>query len=158
MPQNRINPNLIHLISIRVLKTKLELSKKMLDSPKKIGGFQLETNSESAFNFDDNRMRFRLFLKLSGRDKNEKPVGIEGEYDIEFHYQIENLNDFIIKEEGEDFSVGDDLGGTIAGISYSTARGIILERTNGTDFNGIILPVINPKELLVNKQITEEDK
>ena len=157
MPKSKINPDLIHLITVRVLKTNLELSDKMLDRPKKIEGFQIGTNSESSFNFEDKKMRFRLFLKLSGHNKQNKPVGIEGEYAIEFHYHIENLDDFLSKNEGEDeFSIGEDLGGTIASISYSTARGIILERTNGTDFNGIILPIINPKEILFNDPIQEK--
>lgn len=43
------------------------------------------------------------------------------------------------------------LGTTLMGIVYSTARGIILERTQGTFFNGVILPVINPNKLIKPK-------
>ena len=59
------------------------------------------------------------------------------------------MRDFISYEENkEDYTIDSQLGATIAGISYSTARGIVLERTNGTYFNGVILPVLNPRELL----------
>ena len=159
MAASKIKPELIHLIGIRVLKSHLEVSDKLMDKPRKIDGFEMGSSSESGFNFDEKLMRFRLRLKLTGHDKSQKPIGIEGEYAIEFNYHIENMDDFLTKkEEQDDYIVGDDLGGTIAGISYSTARGIILERTQGTDFNGIIIPVINPKELLVSESANPEVK
>ena len=37
---------------------------------------------------------------------------------------------------------------TLAGISYSTLRGIIFEKTSDTPWGGLTLPVINPKLLL----------
>jgi len=150
MSASKIKPELIHLIAIRVLKSHLEVSDKLMDKPRKIDGFKMGLSSESGFNFDEKLMRFRLGLKLFGHDKSEKPIGIEGEYAIEFKYHIENMDDFVTKKDDHGkYLVSDDLGGTIISISYSTARGIILERTQGTDFNGIILPVINPKKLLV---------
>jgi hypothetical protein len=48
------------------------------------------------------------------------------------------------------------IGATIAGISYSTSRGIVLERTLGTDFGGIILPVIDPAELIRKDTFTQK--
>lgn len=40
------------------------------------------------------------------------------------------------------------LAASLVGLAYSTARGIILERTSGTILNGIIIPVIDPMKLL----------
>lgn len=33
-------------------------------------------------------------------------------------------------------------------IIYSTSRGLIYEKVQGTDLNGLILPVINPHVLI----------
>lgn len=41
------------------------------------------------------------------------------------------------------------LGATLLGTAYSTARGIIFERTRGTYFDGVILPVIDPFKVLL---------
>ena len=49
----------------------------------------------------------------------------------------------------EDFSVSAMIGATLAGIAYSTTRGIILDCTQSTDFKGVLLPVINPQQLLL---------
>jgi hypothetical protein len=40
------------------------------------------------------------------------------------------------------------LGGALCGIAYSTAWGIVLERTASTLFGGVVLPVIDPNILL----------
>ena len=82
-------------------------------------------------------------------------MGIEGEYHIEFEYHVENLDDFVTGGESNESKVVENiLGATIAGISYSTARGIILNRTQATNFNGVLLPVINPADLLKEDTFT----
>ena len=100
-------------------------------------------------------MRFRLFIRLDGQNEKEEVMDLRGEYHIEFVYQVENLDEFMEENEAETegFVVSDELGATIAGISYSTARGIILDRTHATYFNGVILPVLNPRDLLANESV-----
>jgi hypothetical protein len=43
-----------------------------------------------------------------------------------------------------------DLGNALSAITYSTARGILLTRLQGTAFQDFILPIINPNNLLNN--------
>lgn len=43
------------------------------------------------------------------------------------------------------------MGATLLGIAFSTARGIIFERTRGTFFDGVILPVVDPFKVLEEK-------
>ncbi|GAH33667.1 unnamed protein product [marine sediment metagenome] len=90
--------------------------------------------------------------------QNDKELGLNGEYGIEFLFEIDNFEEFIEKNDEEkhtdgtndqeDSMVSGVLGGTLMGIVYSTARGMILERTQGTYFKGVILPVINPNDLI----------
>lgn len=149
MAKQLVDPDKIILFSIRILKAHFEVNEEVLDQPKETLKFDLGLKSETAFNLEEKNLRFRVYISIEGADKDDKPNGIRGEYDIEFHYHIENLDEFVIKgDKSEEIFFRDDLGGTIAGISYSTARGIILDRTQATDLNGIILPVINPYNLL----------
>lgn len=127
-----------------------------MNEPKEIHGFNLGTKSQSGFSLKEKLLRFRVYIRLIGYDKERKNIGIEGEYVIEFLYKIENLDDFITHTDKEgEFSVGVDLGATIAGISYSTSRGIVLDRTQGTYFNGVLLPILDPKDLLEIDSFTE---
>lgn len=149
----KVEPDKIHLQKIRILKADFKVDEDLMDTESGVVHFKVDLKSEPGFNLPDQMMRFRLNVRLTGYDEESEPVGVTGEYCIDFIYMIENLEDFIsMEEDGENFGVDEDLGATIAGISYSTARGIILDRTQHTDFNGAILPVINPYELLERKE------
>ena len=150
-----VKPELIHLHGIRVIKAHIEMASKLMDEPQEIDGFSVGAKSESGFNLDKNFLRFRLFIKIKGRGKKGKSIPINGEYIIEFHYLIENLKSFAHFPK-DDYMIEEAIGATIAGISYSTSRGIVLERTLGTDFGGIILPVIDPAELIRKDTFTQK--
>jgi len=154
--KQRIAPDKIHLTGIRILKSHFEVDTSTMDESSAIHSFQTGLKSESGHNLDDNYQLFSLFVKIQGLDADEKLIGVNAEYHIDFHYFIDNLGDFITKDDkSEEFLLGSDLGATLAGISYSTCRGIILDRTQTTDFNGLILPVINPLKLIEEDTFTE---
>jgi hypothetical protein len=60
---------------------------------------------------------------------------------------VDNLKE-LVQIQGSISTIDGRLAATVLGIAYSTARGIVVERTQGTFFNGAILPVINPSSLL----------
>jgi hypothetical protein len=43
-------------------------------------------------------------------------------------------------------------------IAYSTARGIILQSTQSTILDGVILPVIDPKDLFNDSSFANEEE
>lgn len=153
---NRIKTDKIHLFSINVFKSNLNTTDEYLDSPAEPEDIKVGYSQESGFNLDDKVVRIRLDIQLEGFDEKENELGLKGEYGIEFFFRVDNFEEFLEDDEEELSENGDEdqklisavLGGTLMGIIYSTARGIILERTQGTYFNGVILPVINPKDLL----------
>ena len=140
------------LLKVTVFKAHLEANEAFRDTPKPINEFGVETATDSAFNFKDKLCRFRLYLKFTAIDSEKNQVGLDAEYGIEFHYQIDNLNDYLIHKEGNEVQVDTGLGTTLCAISYSTARGIILERMQGTYFDGAILPIVDAGKLLNSKQ------
>lgn len=161
MSKPKVIPEKIHVQGVRILKSHFEVSD--ANTQLEIGSFSMGFKSEAGFNIEDNQHVFSLYIKIKGLNKEEEYIGVSGEYHIDFYYFIENLEEFIHWEEekegmGEDdknFSVSQVLGATIAGISYSTSRGIILDRTQATDFSGVLLPVINPSLLLTEDSFTD---
>lgn len=89
----------------------------------------------------------RLEALLDGINKKEEPIGIQGNFGIEFHFRVDNLEAFLENKEGENKIQG-LLGTTLISIAFSTARGIIFEKTLNTPLNGIILPVIDPAAMI----------
>lgn len=146
-----IVPEEIHLLKIHVFKSNLETSEAFLNNPTEIEGFTMGFFHEKAHNLEENRVRIRLHVTLDGVNEKEENMGLKGEYGIEFHYMVENMKNFI-QNDGDSTQISLELGATLIGMSFSTARGIILERTQGTFFNGVILPIIDVTKVLTNEQ------
>lgn len=70
MTKTNINPELIHLIGVRVMKAHMQVTDEFMESPKEVPSFKLGSKSETGFNVDENYLRFRLFTKLEGQDEN----------------------------------------------------------------------------------------
>ena len=72
-----------------------------------------------------------------------------------FFYKAENLNNYITedKEKGWKFKDKRHLGllTTLIGISISTMRGIMIEKSKGTLLDGKMLPIINPNTFIKNQ-------
>ena len=154
----RIKPEKMNLLGINVMKTSIIPSKKFLKSRQDPDHITVGCSHNSKFDFDEGAVLIILDVKLSGMDKNNKEIGLEGDFCIEFLFRIENFDEFVIEsketvdnKEVTTKQVDGILGGALMGICYSTARGIILERTKGTPFrdSGMIIPVINPNDLLM---------
>lgn len=147
--QAKVIPDKIHLVSINIFKANLETTDEYLESPQKSASFEFNIGHKIAHNYDEDRSRYRLFFLLNALDADGDPLGVEVEYGIEFHFQVDNLKDLTKKIEEGQLQVSLDLAATLFAMAYSTARGIVFERTRGTFFDGVILPVINPYEALM---------
>ncbi|MFT7381115.1 MAG: hypothetical protein ACI9Z3_000997 [Roseivirga sp.] len=149
MSSVKVNPELIHLEGIKILKAHFEVDEELMDAESGMESFKVDLGSSPGFDLENKMVRLRLTINIKGVDGDEKEIGVRGSYCIDFIYMIENLDEYVSWEKsGEAFGVDENLAATISGISYSTARGIILDRTQVTEFKGIILPVIDPYQLL----------
>lgn len=146
-----IQPEKIHIISINIFKANLETQEAYLDHPVKPASFSFDFGNQIAHNFEDGRSRIRLFFHLAALNEADEKLGVEVEYGIEFHFQVETFQDFVkAKEEVPQINL--DFVATLLGMAFSTARGIIFERTRGTFFEGIVLPVIDPYKALLAEE------
>lgn len=102
----------------------------------------------TAFNIEEKNVRIRLTLELIANKDQDKPVGLSGEYLMEFILQVANLEEFVVENSDKTKSLETLLNSTLIGIIFSTARGIIYERTAATLLNGVILPVKVPSQLI----------
>ncbi|GJM32391.1 MAG: hypothetical protein DHS20C18_13920 [Saprospiraceae bacterium] len=143
-------PEKIHLISMNIFKANLETSDEFLDNPQKPepAAFAFAYANNIAHNFDLGRSRYRLFFTLTAQGAEQNPLGVKVEYGIEFHFLVDNFKDFVKEGKNKEVQIEISLAATLFGMAYSTARGIVFERTRGTFFAGVILPVIDPYEAL----------
>ena len=98
-----------------------------------------------------------LIIHLSSMPKEEDLSGIEASYHFSFFYRVDNLGELVtLKDENgsEELFVDSHLSNAIASITYSTSRGVLMARLQGTVLSNFFLPVVNPNDLL-QKNISE---
>jgi len=142
-----IHPELITILSIKIFKSNISATDEYMNDPVKPAGTEINVGQNTAFNLEKKNIRIRLIVKLEAKKNETESLGLTGEYVLEFHFHIDDLEQFIIKKDDKKY-IDSKLGGTLNGIVYSTARGIIYERTAATAFEGVVLPVIDPNLLL----------
>jgi len=151
MKKDKINPEAIHLLKVSVFKSLIERQEEFLDQPSiEPENYSFSFAQKTAFNHEEGRIRIQLFILLKAQGNNAANLGIQGEFGIEFNYKVDNLETLCTKGDDGKRHYYASLGTTLMSISYSTARGIILQQTQGSiiSLSGVILPVINPVDLL----------
>jgi hypothetical protein len=145
--QKLVVPAKIHFRSIRVIEAQLNSSTEYQDAPAKPDHYSFSIAKSIAHLPGKNFVRYRLHFLIEAREKEGAPIGLNARFTIEFHFEIENFPDNIIDKDGR-LQVNEALMATLLGMAYSTARGIVLEKTQNTYLGGIILPCIDPYAVL----------
>jgi hypothetical protein len=68
-----------------------------------------------------------------------------------FIYHVENLNDLAKPDDKNLIELHPGLAKALSSVTYSTSRGILLTRLQGTALQNFVLPIINPNTLLHKK-------
>ena len=139
-----VNPELIHLSSVDILKARIESEFDALSIDSMT--FQFTTSFQYGFNTEKKLVRCELEIKIDKKNEEGRIIA-ESSFTISFVYHIENFEDAVEEKEGGIVFDG-AMAATLAGISFSTARGMLLTRFQGTTFRDFILPVIDPKKSL----------
>lgn len=144
-----IDPSKIKINCINIFRTNINAEDSYVANPQEVIHAKVGLSQESRFDFANKLIAVRLNVVLEAINNDQELMGIKGEFGIEFNLSIDNLELFLEQKSSDNsIKVSGELGSTIMGIIYSTARGIILEKTQNSYLRGIILPVINPADLL----------
>lgn len=149
-PVPKLDPTKIQIDRITMIHGNLEATDAYLEKPQPPQQVKVDFGHRSGIDWKSNRTYTRLFVELDAENAKREGIGLKASYAFEFHFSIENLGDFAVKSEDGERVIHPILATTLMGIIFSTARGMVLERTKGTYLNGVILPVIAPKDLVNN--------
>jgi hypothetical protein len=145
---NLLKPELIQILEFRLIKG-------LMESPfdfkvKKIQSFDSTTNLELGFNQQENLVKADFTFDVSTISEENATPEARAVYQFAFIFQVENLDE-LVKSDDSGLTVNSNLGNAIASITYSTSRGILWSRFQGTVMENFILPVIDPNILLKKK-------
>ncbi|MBV6489969.1 MAG: hypothetical protein CNCCGFBP_00344 [Fimbriimonadaceae bacterium] len=143
----KVDPSKIILEGISILRAAMDPSDAYIAAP--MAPATTAWHCSTAWNIDHGTGNVVLTMRidLQGMDKKGQEIGLRGYYELGYRFKILNLKQLTWQVDGKD-AVDGQLLATIVGLAYSTTRGIVMERTYGTFFNGVILPVLDPKLLL----------
>lgn len=144
---NQIIPEKIHLNQIHwIVQNTVILEKKLVKNPT----YDFKMAHNVMHNLEKGIVKIRLFIDINGAI-NDKVINQGGNYEVDFLFQIDDLNDqYEIVEDKPVFS--GLFVSTLLAISYSTLRGMFFEIWKETVLHGIILPVISVPDLFRSKR------
>ncbi len=151
------DPAKIHILGVSLIKGSLDATDEYLQAPKQPELVKVQQSQVSRINEPEKAFVVRLTIELEGQNNDFQSIGLSSTYVLDFHVRVDNLDDFKQGEQNGVPVIDGLLVSTVMGILYSTARGIILERTKGTFFDGVILPVISPKDLANVEQLSSSE-
>jgi len=139
--EHHIDPDKIHLLKIEPV----EVSIAELDNLVKDEEIDVKMAHLSAYNLEDKKFLLGLDIILKLPEREPIPMS---RFRYNFHFKIDNLEMLYSMNEENKPVFKKIFGGTLAGISYSTLRGIIYEKTTQSSWGSLTLPVINPIKIM----------
>ncbi len=148
--KNVFDPEKIALIDFKMIKGQVDTPENFDIS--KVIGHQLDNSLQLGFNLDDKLAKadFTISVKTDSKGENENEA--TGNFHLIFIYRIENLEALARSEKNNRLNLNPGLTNALSSVTYSTSRGILLTRLQGTALGNFILPIINPNKLLHNKE------
>ncbi|MDA9056600.1 hypothetical protein N9K49_01975 [Flavobacteriaceae bacterium] len=140
MAENLIIPEKIKLFNIDVVDTYIND-----DTVNDNLNLEFRVAHNTQHNLKDERVKIELFINLLSQEK----IGVK--FHIDFHFSIRDLSDQYKLNESNVPVFSHQFIATLLGISFSTARGLIFQQLQDTNFKGMILPVVSPYKMLVSR-------
>lgn len=141
MAENIIIPDNIRLFHIDVVST--YINDNTIDENL---NFEFSVAHNTRHNLNDERVKIELFINLLSHQE----IGVK--FHINFHYNIKDLDNHYKLNENETPIFSGQFIATLIGISFSTARGLIFQQLQETNFKGMILPIVSPLKMLESQK------
>lgn len=140
MTENLIFPEKIKLFNIEVVNTYIND-----DTINDNLNLEFSVAHNTKHNLKDERVKIELFINLLSQEE----IGVK--FHIDFYFVIKDLSDQYKLNENNLPIFSSQFVATLLGICFSTARGLIFQQLQDTNFKGMILPVVSPLKMLASR-------
>lgn len=146
---NIFDPEKISIVEFKMVKGQV-------DAPEEfeilnVEGNHVDNSLQLGFNLEEKLVKADFMIEIKTESKGQNANEAVGNFHLVFIYQVDNLNDLAKPDNKNLIELHPGLANALSSITYSTSRGILLTRLQGTAFQNFVLPVINPNNLLHNK-------
>lgn len=147
--KNVFDPEKIALIDFKMIKGQVNTPENFYIN--KVVGYHLDNSLQLSFNLDDKLAKADFTVNVKTDSKGENESEATGNFHLIFIYRIENLEELTILKKNKRLNLNPGLANALSSVTYSTSRGILITRLQGTALQNFVLPIINPNKLLHNK-------
>jgi hypothetical protein len=140
------NPDLMSIVNFKCLKGQVDANEDF--DLLKITGYHVESSLKLAFNLNDKLIKTDFFVEIKSDSKGANTTEAIGSFHLVYIFNILNLEQLAKPNKQDVIELDPLLANALSSITYSTSRGILLGRLQGTALGNFILPVLNPSKLL----------
>jgi len=142
------DPDKISIVEFKIIKDHIDTPDDFLID--KIVGYYLDNSLKLAYNLMEKLIRVDLTIDIKTSSNGFNAKEVLGNFHLIFIYRIENLEELAIPDKNDTIVLHSSLGNALSSITYSTSRGILISRVQGTALQNFMLPIINPNKLLID--------
>lgn len=147
MPEERnLRLDSFNLLNYGIRKCCISAGERYLDQAPPSVQYMMDVEYEAYFRPEQALGIMVLHFKFWGQNEEKDPVDLNAQFIIEFYFHIDDVSQYI--DDLEKRKISANIGVPMLSVAFSTARGIIMEKTNRTHFQDLIVPVIDPVFLL----------
>lgn len=147
MLDNQIfEPEKLSLIEFKLIKGQVDTPEDFnLDNVKE---YLLENSLQLAFNLEEKLVKADFSIEIKTKNDGENSKEASGIFHLVYIYRVENLDELVKPNKNKILDLHQDLSNAISAVTYSTSRGILITRLQGTALQNFVLPIINPNKLV----------
>lgn len=146
MSANLLQPEKIEIVDFKIIKG--QINSPFDFEEEKVKGHNFNVNFELGFNIPDRLIKADFLVNVETISEKENTEEAVGAFSFVYVFYVENIEELTKLEKDNTVTLSSVLGNALASITYSTSRGILMTRFQGTVLHDFILPVINPNSLL----------
>jgi hypothetical protein len=146
MSANILQPEKIEIVDFKI--TKGQINSPFDFETEKVEGHTFNVDFELGFNLVDKLVKADFSVNVETKSNAEDTEEAIGTFSFVFVFYVDNIEELTTLEKDQTVTLHAALGNALASITYSTSRGILMTRFQGTALSDFILPVINPNNLL----------
>ncbi|GGD17659.1 hypothetical protein [Flavobacterium orientale] len=146
MSANLLQPEKIEIVDFKIIKG--QINSPFEFDVTQVNGHLFNVNFELGFNVPDKLIKADFSVNVETKSLKEDTEEAIGAFSFVYVFHVENIEELAKVEQDNTVTVSPALGNALASITYSTTRGILMTRFQGTALSGFILPVINPNKLI----------
>lgn len=146
MSANLLQPEKIAIVDFKIIKGQINSPYDFEEV--KINGHNFNVNFELGFNIPDKLIKVDFSVNVETKSNKKNTEEAVGAFSFVYIYHVDNIDELTKVEQDNTVTIKPVLGNALAAITYSTSRGILMTRFQGTVLSNFILPVINPNKLI----------